>query len=177
MYSHLDGMFKYVFRCWKQISYPEQELSAIPWVKFLITWKDGRLIIEQHDDVIKWKHFPRYWLFVRGIHRSPVNYPHKGRWRVALMFTLISAGINGWVNNGEAGDLRRNRAHYDVIVMNYPRVHRGLIAFVINRMHWTCFDILKYIWQMCFPVHKWKGSMIVFNFVAPAESTNITCYV
>ena len=28
------------------------------------------------DDVIKWKHFPRYWPFVRGIHRSPVNSPH-----------------------------------------------------------------------------------------------------
>ena len=24
---------------------------------------------ENHDDVIKWKHFPRYWPFVRGIHR------------------------------------------------------------------------------------------------------------
>ena len=24
-----------------------------------------------HDDVIKWKNFPRYWPFVRGIHRSP----------------------------------------------------------------------------------------------------------
>ena len=32
-----------------------------------------------HDDVIKWKHFPRYWPFVRGIHRSPVNFPHKGQ--------------------------------------------------------------------------------------------------
>ena len=30
-----------------------------------------------HDDVIKWKHFPRYWPFVRGIHRSPVNSQHK----------------------------------------------------------------------------------------------------
>ena len=70
-----------------------------------------------HDDVIKWKHFPRYWPFVRGIHRSPVNSPHKGQWRGALMFTLISARINGWVNNREAGDLRHHRAHYDVIVM------------------------------------------------------------
>ena len=34
-----------------------------------------------HDDVIKWKHFPRYWPFVRGIHQSPVNCPHKGQWR------------------------------------------------------------------------------------------------
>ena len=57
-----------------------------------------------HDDVIKWKHFPRYWPFVRGIHRSPVNSPHKGQWRGALMFTLICARINGWVNNREAGD-------------------------------------------------------------------------
>ena len=70
-----------------------------------------------HDDVIKRKHFPRYWPFVRGIHRSPVNSPHKGQWRGALMLTLICARINDWVNNGEAGDLRRNRAHYDVIVM------------------------------------------------------------
>ena len=70
-----------------------------------------------HDDVIKWKHFPRYWPFVRGIHRSPVNSPHKGQWRGALMFTLISAWINGWVNNREAGDSRRHHAHYDVTVM------------------------------------------------------------
>ena len=70
-----------------------------------------------HDDVIKWKHFPRYWPFVRGIHRSPVNSPHKGQWRGALKFSLICARINDWVNNGEAGDLRRNRSHYDVIVM------------------------------------------------------------
>ena len=70
-----------------------------------------------HDDVIKWKHFPRYWPFVRGIHRSPVNSPHKGQWRGALMFSLICDWINGWVNNSEAGDLRRHRAHYDVIVM------------------------------------------------------------
>ena len=33
--------------------------------------------LPSHDDVIKWKHFPRYWPFVRGIHRSPVNSPHK----------------------------------------------------------------------------------------------------
>ena len=39
-----------------------------------------------HDDVIKWKHFPRYWPFVRGIHRSRVNSPFKGQWRGALMF-------------------------------------------------------------------------------------------
>ena len=73
-----------------------------------------------HDDVIKWKHFPRYWPFVRGIHRSPVNSSHKGQWRGALMFSMICAWINGWVNNGEAVDLRFHSAHYDVIVMWSP---------------------------------------------------------
>ena len=70
-----------------------------------------------HDDVIKWKHFPRYLPFVRGIHRPPVNSPHKGQWRGALMFSLICAWMNGCINNREAGDLRRHRAHYDVTVI------------------------------------------------------------
>ena len=39
-----------------------------------------------HDDVIKWKHFTRYWPFVRGVHRSPVVSPHRGQRRGALMF-------------------------------------------------------------------------------------------
>ena len=72
-----------------------------------------------HDDVVRWKHFPRCWPFVRGIHRSPVNSPHKGQWRGALMFSLMCAWINGWVNNREAGDLRCHRVHCDVTVMWY----------------------------------------------------------
>ena len=47
----------------------------------------------------------------------PVNSPYKGQWRGALVFSLIYAWINDWVNNREAGDLRRRRGHYDVIVM------------------------------------------------------------
>ena len=54
-------------------------------------------LLWHHDDVIKWKHFPRYWPFVQGIHRSSVNSPHKGQWRGALMFSLICIWINGWV--------------------------------------------------------------------------------
>ena len=74
-----------------------------------------------HDDVIKWKHFPRYWPFVRGINRLPVKSPHnKGQWRGTLMFSLICAWINCWANNREAGDLRRHQAQYDVTVMPWP---------------------------------------------------------
>ena len=71
----------------------------------------------KHDDVTKWKYFPRYWPFVRGIHRSPVNSPHKGQWCETLMFSLVCAWINGWVNDREAGNLRRHRGHDDVTVM------------------------------------------------------------
>ena len=66
---------------------------------------------------------PGYWLFVREIHRSPLNFPHKGQWRGTLMFSFIYAWMDGWVNNREGGDLRRNRAYYDVTVMEigyYP---------------------------------------------------------
>ena len=39
------------------------------------------------------------------------------RWHRALMFSLICTCMNDWVNNCEAGDLRRHHAHYDVSVM------------------------------------------------------------
>ena len=71
----------------------------------------------RHDDVIKWKYFSRYYPFVRGIHRSPVNSTHKGQWRGALTFSLIRAWIS---NSHDAGDLRRHCAHFDVTVMTEP---------------------------------------------------------
>ena len=80
-----------------------------------------------HDDVIKWKYFPRYGPFVWGIHRSPVNSLYKDQWRC---FLLVSAWINDWVNIGEAGDLRRHRAHYDVIVMDCYPVASSLCHFL-----------------------------------------------
>ena len=75
-----------VYMCWQEILVVQKRHAA-----------EGNLIkclgecdptSWGHDDVIKWKHFPCYWPFVRGIHRSPVNSPHKGQWRGALMFTL-----------------------------------------------------------------------------------------
>ena len=104
-----------------------------------------------HDDVIKWKHFPRYQHFVLGIHRSLVNSPHKGQWRRALMFSLICTWINGWVNNREAGDLRRHRGHYDVTVMkiqvkrvslweDYPVNKKGINGLLTRLLLERSFD-------------------------------------
>ena len=73
---------------------PELKMKAAEALNFI--WYRGISLrnqqvndgVNKHDDVIKWKHFPRYWLFVRRIHRLPVDSPHKGQWREALMFFL-----------------------------------------------------------------------------------------
>ena len=127
-----------------------------------------------HDDVIKWKHFPRYWPFVRGIHRSPVNSPHKGQWRGALIFSLICVLINDWINNREAGHLRRQRTHYDVSVMSVHNLsadgkcyctHIGLmwtglslhVDYHMNMMTSSNWNIFRVTGHLCgeFTGHRW----------------------
>ena len=74
--------------------------------------------------------------FVRGIHRSPVNSPHKGQWHGALMFSLIGARTNGWANNRDAGDLIRHRAHYNVTVMSKKAMGcMGTMSVILNNIH------------------------------------------
>ena len=100
------------------------------WYKLLCSrWRSCCMPSDtDHDDVIQWKHFPRYWLFVRGIHRSPMIAPHKGHWRKALLFSLIYAWTNGWVKNRDAGNLRRHRAHYDVTLMTLWMTQRTTLT-------------------------------------------------
>ena len=73
-----------------------------------------------HEDVIKWKHFPPYRPFVRGIHQ----------WRGVLTLSLICAWKNGWANNRD-GYLRRHRAHCDVTVMQ-RQINHILASFASN---------------------------------------------
>ena len=98
-----------------------------------------RDICPKYDDVIKWKHFPRYWPFVRGVHRSPAS-------DMELCFRWSAPWINGWVDNREARDLRRHCAHYGIIVMKnsnvflrdfiqrcpYPRMYSSLPCLWLN---------------------------------------------
>ena len=105
----------------------------------LCAWFCGALLLygcdisSCHYDVIKWKHFRHYWPFVRGIHSTPVNSLHKGQWWGALMFSLICVWKNGWVNNREAGDLRRYYAHYNITVMwNYIK-HLSIYFWVASQ--------------------------------------------
>ena len=62
-----------------EISLTEAPLKRIAAIPGLYYNSPIKYVYTFYDDVIKWKHSPRYWLFVRGIHRSPVNSPHKGQ--------------------------------------------------------------------------------------------------
>ena len=129
-------------------------------------------IYNTHDDVIKWKQFPRNWPFVRRIHRSPVNSPHKGQWRGALMFSLIYARIHDWANNREAGDLRRHRAHYDVIIMTYWRLLNTLWPRQNDRQcphdNFKCIFVNE---------NKWILIKISLRFVSKSPMNNIPALV
>ena len=72
-----------------------------------------------HAENSWWRHQigPFYVLLALCVGNSLVNSSHSGQWHRTLIFSLICAGINKWVNNRGVGDWRRHCTHYDVIVM------------------------------------------------------------
>ena len=127
-----------------------------------------------HDDVIKWKLFPRYWPFMRGIHRSPVNSPQKGQWRGALMFSLICAWINRWINNGEAGYLIRYRPRYDVIVMSIL-VRNDENKDYQSNWHYRHFGN----WNIFRVTGPWRGEFTGHRWIprTKASDTELWCFL
>ena len=124
-----------------QLCIEHGSITAMPWANFqndstndmdiLEEWDSSEFPIDilqqtsctscQYSTLTWWHHqmktFSVLLALCVGIHRSPVNSPHKGQWHGVLMFSLIYVRINGWVNNGEAGDLGCYWAHYDITVM------------------------------------------------------------
>ena len=74
-----------------------------------------------------------------GEFTGPRWIPHQ--WRGGLMFSLILAWINGWVNNPKAGDLRHHRAHCDV--RNQESFIRGNLQYM--QLTKGCIHFLVYI--------------------------------
>ena len=109
-----------------------------------------------HDDVIKWKHFPRYWPFVRGIHRSPVNSPHKGQWRRALMvfFCLhpnkrLSKQWLGWWFETQSCPLWRHRNNLpELFVKLITGYHCIAPDQYLWSQPWPCNNIARLIWNI-----------------------------
>ena len=147
--NHIDGLEQ---DCSISIANAQKMILSAWWNSIETDELQSQRTLVAHDDVTKWKHFPRYWPFVRGIHRSPVNSPHSGQWRGALVVSLICAWINGWVNSGDAGDLRRHCAHYNVTVMlGIDRCY----PYTLWVPHWpwnnhnTFFTFPHWIYQNC----------------------------
>ena len=84
-----------------------------------------------------WRHqmetFSALLAICAGNSPVPSEFPTQRPVTLSLMFSLICARINGWVNNGEAGDLRWHRAHYDIIVMRHV-ASRGRNGFKHRKM-------------------------------------------
>ena len=80
-----------------------------------------------------------------------VEFPAQRPVTRALMFSLICAWINGWVNNGEASDLRRHRAHYDITVMllywnlNATVVTHNQFVILVSGKHTRLGFVKKYV--------------------------------
>ena len=90
-----------------------------------LRWENCHLIssTDYHDDVIKWKHYPRYWP-----HRWPVVSLYKGQGHGALAFSLncIWKKKTGWANNRDADDLIALWRHCNFrgsVAMNTPQVN------------------------------------------------------
>ena len=106
--SMIEWWAAQLVKCWLMLNF-DNPFEVEVWNRHIV--KTLEVLASSHDDVIKWKHFPRNWPFVRGIYRSRWIPRTKGQWRGALMSYLICVCINDWVNNREAGDLRRHRGH------------------------------------------------------------------
>ena len=120
-----------------------------------------------YDAVIKWKHLPCNWHFVRGMHRPSVNSSHKGQWRGALMYSLICAWTNRWANNGDADDLRRHRAHYEVIVTLISLRISGrhdISTGIIAHIRWNDY-IVRNIQSFFYPYSCWFKYIILSFFM------------
>ena len=87
--------------------------------------------LERPDIISAWRcHQMETFFALLALRECPVNSPHKGQWRGALMFSLICAWTNGWANNRDVGDLRRHRTHYDVTVMAIIVASRKYLLFL-----------------------------------------------
>ena len=126
----------------------EAQLSQEPqstqetWYQWTVSWSITPMMMSTHitesDVTTPWWHhqmesFSALLALCAGNSPVPVNSPHKGQWRRALMFSLIWVWIIGWINNCEAGDFRCYRSHYDIIVMSQGR--QGPVCLIYTQYH------------------------------------------
>ena len=125
-----------------------------------LAWDKNSLVVSP-----RWRHqmetFSALLALRAGNSPVPVNSPHKGQWRGALMFSLICARMSDWVNNREAGDLRRHRGHYDVSEMLFKQ----LSQLGIFRVRWD-IDLRQFVSNLILIyIVKWKWESVLGSFI------------
>ena len=128
----------------------------------------------------RWVWFNTWWrhqmetfsaLLAIYVRNSPVTgeFPAQRPVTRSFVFSLIYTWMNGWVNNRQAGDLRRHHTHYDVTVMNKST---GYLIILVH-MKETIVTFANRHWFMCFIyclLLIWKTE--AGNFIADESS----CY-
>ena len=112
-----------------------------------------------HGDVTKMEPFSVLLALWVGSQRSQVNSPQKDQWSGALMFFLTCAGINGPVNNREAGDLRQHRTHYDVPIIPYSLGRNCIIILPWFESNDSCY----FAWSLTIPVFTFTNKWYVLS--------------
>ena len=123
-----------------------QSMQRTWWPVASTTIVTGSYSTSRHDDVIKWKHFPRYWPFVRGIHRWPMDSPHKAsdaeRW--CLFYRRLNKWLSkqswGWWFETPSRSLWRHRNGFAIVVV------RLSIIFLFDVMMTPYNPIRLYHW-------------------------------
>ena len=112
------------------------------------------IAVFEHDDIIKWKHFPRYLPSVMEIRRSPVDSPHKGQWCGALMFSFMCSWTKGSTNSPNATDLRRHSAHCVIIVMKLCQFANPKLGFerLFTHSHLDPYENTSLTFEMYYKV-------------------------
>ena len=98
-------------------------------IQYVYMKRNKRVLTQSCSYNTRWRHQ------MEKFSRSPVNSPHKGQWRGALMLSLICDWVNSWVNIPEACDLRRRCAHYDVSVMTHH--------YLYSTFHELCLQVMR----------------------------------
>ena len=88
----------------------------------------------KHDDVIRWKYFPRYWPFCGEFTGHRWILLTKASDAELWYFLWSAPATNGWVNNRSTCDLRRHRTQHDIIAMD-SKCH-GCSWHLVGHFEW-----------------------------------------
>ena len=95
--------------------------------------------------IMTWNRFSHYWPFVRGMYRSPIDSPHKGRAMRSILLSLLLAWAICWLIRRVANGLRR-KCHVNVITRKYwPQILYDTLAPIVHTL-WYGYLNVWYRW-------------------------------